>query len=756
MLMNKDSSSVNHFNKIDIFICFFILFSILIVYWQVKDFVFIKGFDDDFYVTGNLSVCKGITEDSIKQAFKFTDKSDRIYWHPITLLSHMFDVSLFELNPAGHHLMSVFFHAINSLLLYLFLRKFSGCRWKSAFVAILFAIHPLNVDSVAWISERKSVLSTSFWFLGILLYGYYVENPSKIKYLLVITCMFLGLLAKPLLVTMPFVLLLIDFWPLRRIKLNSSFSYHKLRPLFIEKIPLFFLSGIWVYLSSLSMRRLDIVIETYDVGLGLRLANAVVSYIKYFFHVVWPFNLAVFYPYPEKMLPFGQTGSALLILIIVTLIVVTSVRQRPWLFVGWFWFIGTLVPAIGIVQNGLWPALADRWMYIPIIGILIIISWGIPELLTKLKRKNTVIIIILSFLFSIVALISWMQTSYWSNCETLFSHSLDVTPGDIFMRQNLGTTLLEAGKTDEAIVHFKKIVDAKPEFLLSQFTLAKCYLKQEKTDEAIALTKKALTKEPDSERGLILLGRSYYKKGNIEKAIEQFKKMLKIDPDSADSHIQLALVMENKGDISKAVEHYNNAIKLNNRLYKVYNNLGLIFAGTSEKSKAISYFKKAIEINDFFAEAHNNLAALYEQMGKLNKAEIQYRKAISADTNYAQAYNNLGSLLLRKGNALDEATNKLMEALHINPDYAEAYNNLGLAFESQKNVRKAMECYFKALKIKPDNVEAHNNLGVLLFHEKNYKKAIYHFRKALVIDPTRHDINYNLNKVISIIGANKD
>jgi len=747
MFGNKDNDNAyGYIQKADIFICILLCFSAMLVYWQVKDFAFTEQFDDPLYVTKNIAVLKGITGNSIERAFKFTEKGASTYWQPIALLSHMIDVSLFGLNPAGHHLMNLFFHVVNFLLLFIFLKRFTGHRWRSALVATLFAVHPLTVDSVAWIAERKSVLSTSFWFLGLILYGYYVAKPNKIRYLNVFFCMLIGLLTKPLLVTMPCLFLLLDLWPLKRVRLEASFPIKELMCLVYEKIPLFILSGVWVYLSSLSMSRLEIVIETETVGMGLRLANALISYVKYFYQVAWPFNLAVFYPYPEKMFPIWQIVGAFLILFTVSLLVVMSLRRKPWLSVGWFWYIGTLLPTIGIMQNGLWPAMADRWMYVPIIGILIIISWGGAELLAKWKRKT--IVVIMSVLILLLVLAGRQQTSYWANSETLFQHTLNVTPDNVVVRQNLGLAQLEWGEPDEALEHFKIIADAKPNSPKSYIMIGDCYLDIERVDKAFAQFEKALELNPKSLGALVGIGRCYVADGKPDKAIILFEEAIEIKPDFEAAFFHMALAMEEKGSLPKAIEHYKKAIVLDKKYLEAYNNLALVFSRINKNEQAIISFTRAIEINNFFAEGHNNLGAVFEKTGQLEKAESHYRRAIYSDKDYAQAYNNLGALLLKKGMKIDEAIRNFDKALSIKPEYAEVHNNYGLVLERQGKIKDAIGHYKKALEIKPDSIEAHNNLGALFFSMKNYNKAVYHFREALDIDPERLDILHNLDVVI--------
>lgn len=735
-----------HYNKkMDMLICISIICFTLAVYWDIKDFEFIEQFDDNLYVTENFDVLRGIDKNSIQRAFRFTEQGDPNYWKPLTYLSHMTDVGLFGLNPAGHHFSSLFFHVVNAILLFILLNKFTGHKWRSAFVAILFAIHPLNADSVAWIAERKSVLSTLFWFSGILLYGHYVRRPSVLRYISMMLCMIMGLLAKPLLVTMPFLLLLLDIWPLRRIIIGPHFTGKRLINLFVEKIPLFLLSGIWVYLSSLSMSRLGVVIETNRVSMGLRLANALVSYVNYFSNILWPFDLAVFYPYPAKMFPAWQTAGSLVVLSAVSLLAVLWLKKRPWLFVGWFWFLGTLFPSIGLLQNGLWPAMADRWMYVPIVGGLIIIFWGAAELLAQLTKRK--IAVLLSILFILFGVIAKKQIGYYVNAETLFTHALDVTVNNIVVHTNLASAYIQADKPDKALPHYKTILKARPSWYKSYVMLGHCYLKMDKVDEAIQHLEKALELNPKSESALKELGRCYLKKNNATKAAELFEKALEIKPDLDDVRIDLAIIMEGKGLTKKAIEHYNKSIQLNKNAYGAYNNLGLLFLSRNNYQKAIDCFLKAIEINKFSTKAYINLGSVFETIGNLDEAEQYYKRAIDINPDKADAYNNLGALLVKKDGKIDEAKELFSKALQIDPKYVEAHNNLGLALENQKRFTAAMDHFREAISINPENVETHNNMGILFFKMKQYQNAVHHLQTALTLAPHRQDIRHNLNIV---------
>ena len=366
--------------------------AVIAIYWPVTDHQFIN-FDDDLYVTDNTQVKNGLTTKGIKWAFQINDRG---YWQPLTWISHMLDCELSGVNPGWHHFHNVMIHLVNSMLLFLLIYHLSGGFYRGLLVAAIFAVHPLNVDSVAWIAERKNLLSTFFWILSIFLYKRYVDKANLARYALVLTSFFLGLMVKPMLVTLPFVFLLLDFWPLKRTRCSfqptmeseaawsdkTEFQPTAISKLVIEKIPFLFLSFGSVCMAIFSTRQIGEIVAVDSVPMILRIGNGLISYVCYVGKMIWPFNLAVYYPFPESFPAWLSIGAAVL-LVAVSALCLRFLASKPYLTVGWFWYLGTLVPVIGIVQGGLWPAMADRWAYVPLIGLFIIISWGWPIL-----RKN--------------------------------------------------------------------------------------------------------------------------------------------------------------------------------------------------------------------------------------------------------------------------------------------------------------------------------------------------------------------------------
>ena len=487
-------------------ICIFLMVSTFVVYSQIQNHEFIN-FDDDKYVTVNPNVQTGITSESIKWAFT------TLYsyaWHPMTWISHMLDYHLFGLHPKGHHLSSLLLHIVNALLLFMVLLKMTGALWQSGFVAVMFALHPINVESVAWISQRKNVLSTMFWLLTIWAYIQYAKKPRIKRYGLIVLFFALGLMSKPMLVTLPFVLLLLDYWPLRRLKLgqdedndeiteNYTFNGLSISQLVCEKIPLFLLvagTSIVTFFGQESGGAIQ-----HDVfTLQARLTSAMVSYLEYLEKMLWPKGLAVLYPHPINTLAVWKGMLCGMALMGITAISIRFIRKAPYFAVGWFWYLGTLVPVIGIVQVG-WASMGDRYAYVPLIGIFIIVAWGLPELMAKWRYKEKVLSISVGIIISAFLVITWEQVSHWKNSITIFKHAIGVTDKKYStfapIHNNLGTALFNERKIEEAISNFKTAIKLKPDYFDAHNNLGAALFTEQKTGEAIFHYKTAIKLRPD-------------------------------------------------------------------------------------------------------------------------------------------------------------------------------------------------------------------------------------------------------------------
>jgi Tfp pilus assembly protein PilF len=596
--------------RLDILVCLFLVIATFFVYWQVRNFSFVN-YDDHQYVTENRNVQDGLTLKSIAWAFTTVHMSN---WHPLTWLSHMLDYQLYGMNPGKHHLTNVLFHILNTLLLFLVFRRMTGELWKSGFVAALFALHPLHAESVAWIAERKDVLSTFFWMLTMWCYALYVEHSERDRYLLVVLFFILGLLAKPMLVTLPFILLLFDYWPLNRFQFGSSGdgSYSKQKSfnfgLIWEKIPLFLLSTASCVVTY-SVQQSGGAVTTLDaIPFNIRIANAVLSYVSYIGKIVWPYKLAVLYPYPEAM-PFWEVTGACLVLVFISLLSIGLIRKSPYFAVGWCWFLGALVPVIGLVQVGL-QAMADRYTYVPLIGLSIIIAWGVPDILAGLRHKRIIFAIFTIFVILAIMIFTWFQVSRWKNSITIFENAIDVTKNNYVAHHKLGEALAVQGETGKAIRHYSEALRIKPDFIAPHLNI----------------------------------GVTLRETGKLNEAIDHFSTVLRLKSDSVEARYELAITLEKRGDIDEAVSHYKETLKINPKYSKAHYNLGNILIKRGKIKEAFTHFAEAIRISPDYAEAYNKIGLMLVRQGKDKKAEVFFKKAIQIRSDNTEARKNLEKL----------------------------------------------------------------------------------------------------------------
>ncbi|HXG39123.1 MAG TPA: tetratricopeptide repeat protein [Bacteroidota bacterium] len=534
-----------------------------VVYWQVRNHEFLL-YDDDRYITTNAYVLKGITLESVGWAFTSGHASN---WHPLTWLSHMADVERFGLSPAGHLLTNVFFHLLNTFLLWLVFNRITKNFWQSLFVAAVFALHPLHVESVAWAAERKDLLSGLFWMLTLLTYTSYVEQPSSQRLVLVVLVFALGLMAKPMLVTLPFVLLLLDVWPFKRLQPPQPGTSVKnffidLLPFVKEKMPMFVLTAISSVVTYVVQQRGGAMSTVEGIALPVRLANAVDSYIGYLAKTFWPANLAVFYPHYGEQIPLWQTVISLLILALITIGTLRLINRSPYLTVGWLWYLGTLVPVIGLVQVGA-QAMADRYMYIPQIGICIMIAWGMSELFLHWRYRNVVLSVAGTAICVALAFLSDRQVGYWKNTITLFEHTLAVTEKNWLAHHNLGTAYLRKNDYARAAFHFSKTLDIYPTIASTHHNLANALVALGQLDSARVHYQEALRLDPNFEEAHLNLGILDTQEGKTDAALERYREAIRINPEYAFAHFNLALVLSKIGKRDEALSHLATVLKIN-------------------------------------------------------------------------------------------------------------------------------------------------------------------------------------------------
>ncbi|HEV8132234.1 MAG TPA: tetratricopeptide repeat protein [Acidobacteriota bacterium] len=504
-------------------------------FWPILNNGFIE-YDDDLYVTQNRHVQAGPTGDTLKWAFTTTEGAN---WHPLTWISHALDCRFFGLNPKGHHLTNLLFHLANTLLLFVALSSMTGSLWRSAFVAALFAVHPLHVESVAWVAERKDVLSTLFWILTLAAYNHYVRQPSTARYLLVVLTFVMGLMAKPMLVTLPLVLLLLDFWPLRRMsqpRLQTAGVTESPAKLVAEKLPLCCISIASSIITYLAQRKEGAVGSLEQLPLSERFGNALVSYVQYIQKAVWPSRLAVFYPHPASSLPIWQVAGSFLLLAAITALVFYSARRQPYLVTGWFWFLGTLVPVLGLIQVGQ-QAMADRYTYVPLIGLFIAVAWGVPELLAEFRQRKLLLGIAAVLVVLALATVTHVQAGYWRDTLMLFDHAIQVVPSNYLAHNNLGVVLHRLGYLDAAISEFSASLRIKPGYRLARDNYAKAHYNlgvvlalEGKVDQAIVHYSEALRIEPRYSKAHLQLGEAMAKQGRMDEAWKEYEILKTLDP----------------------------------------------------------------------------------------------------------------------------------------------------------------------------------------------------------------------------------
>jgi Flp pilus assembly protein TadD len=582
-------------------ICAALTIAVIAVYYPIWTCGFVD-WDDSISIYQNQNIQAGITLKTIKWIF-YNDYWHM--WHPVTWLSHILDWQLFGSNAAGHHLTNLIFHIANTLLLFTVLKRMTNALWQSAFVVALFALHPLHVESVAWVSERKDVLSTFFWLLTMWAYVHYAkEKPSakpgaKYYYCLLTVIFFaLGLMSKPMLVTLPFVLLLLDYWPLERLNTKRA-----IWQLLIEKIPLFAMALAASIITFIIQEKGGATEAIEGLSLSDRLANASISYVQYIIKMIWPIHLAVFYPHPGRNVSLQYAVISAVFLLSVTILVLRFTKNRRYLVVGWFWYLGTLVPVIGIIQVGR-QAYADRYTYVPYIGLFIMLAWGLPQLLAKWPQRKIVLGLSMVLVLATLGIIAHRQTSYWKNNYTLFLHANEVTKNNYLAHNNLGNFYARFGRYTEAIKSYEQAVKIKPDYTLAHNNL----------------------------------GIAYGSLDRLPEAIDAFKQAIKSNPNFAAAYNNLGVAYGGLGRSTEAIDAYSQAIKINPNFAEAYTNLGIVYAKFDRGTEAIDAFKQAIKIKPDYAEAHKNLGYAYLTIGDKNSALAEYNILKSLNSELA---NNL-------------------------------------------------------------------------------------------------------------------
>ena len=694
-------------------ICVVLALATIILYWPATRDSFIN-FDDDAYITDNPHVSRGLTWSGVVWAFS-SGYADN--WHPLTWISHMTDCSLFGLHPAGHHFVSVLFHVANTLLLFILLNNLTGAIWRSAFVAALFAWHPLHVESVAWASERKDVLSAFFWMLSLIAYARYakydidrrsISNGSPLItcfsspfYWLALLFFACGLMSKPMVVTLPFVLLLLDFWPLQRFNLSTILR------LIVEKIPFFVLALVGSIVTYCAQKTGGAVTAS---PLPFRMENAMGAYLRYISKTFYPVDLAIFYPFPAH----GMLALAIIstvVLLVCSISFIACSRRWPWLFVGWFWFLGTLVPVIGIVQVGS-ASMADRYSYLPAIGLFILITWGLAELFGSPVGKKLLASAAVVSLAACTVLTS-IQITYWRSSITLFRHALAVTTGNYVANACLGQALDASGDDTAALPYCQQAVQLNPNYPAGQFDLGTVLWKQGKTQEAIACIDRAAQAASGNSVFQYNLGKFLLEHGLADKAQARFSATLDNDPDFPEAHNALGKTYLKQGKLPQAADELSKAVALEPGNAQFHYDLGTVLLTASQSDEAIAQFLEAVRLEPDFADAQENLAVALAGQGKLPEAIPHFSTVVQLQPNDPEAHFNLGFAYLNNHQPADAAA-EFTEELRLAPNQAKAHYRLAQALNQENKLAEAVSQYRQALQLTPNFPEAQKELDEIL------------------------------------------
>ncbi len=808
-------------------VCGLLLLAVTAVFAQTGRHDFIN-YDDDDYVYENRHVRDGLTVEGTAWAIAAYHSGN---WHPLTWLSHELDCQLYGLKPGGHHLTNLILQAAATILLFLALERMTAALWRSALVAAVFAIHPLRVESVAWVAERKDVLCGLFFMLTLWCYARYVQRPaSRVRYLLVVAAFTLGLAAKPMIVTLPFVLLLLDFWPLRRGAASrergagsgeqgAKAGWHAFTPptacrhvgreherkwagskeqesripdlksqipaaplppfslspfparsplpaprsllsLFIEKIPLFALTAASCVVTLAAQRGAMKPLDRMDFP--WRVANAAVAYVAYLGKMFYPAGLAVFYPLPNSPPPALQVVAAVSLLLAISMVAFLARRKCPYLLCGWLWYLGTLVPVIGLVQVGS-QAMADRYTYLAQIGLYIAVAWGAADLCaagfsaipflynTKPGYPRGPFAAVSALLVAALLVGGWRQTALWHDSRTLWTHALACTSQNPIAHNSLGNVLADSGQVEDAIAHYRQALEIESGYAAAHHNLARALAGRGEASEAIAHYRLALAINPDYAEADANLGIALAGRGEVEDAIAHYRRALAINPELVEAHNNLGNALAGRGQIDDAIACYRHALEITPGFADAYYNLGTALAGRGQIGEAMDQFRQVLAIKPDHVEAHASLGNLLASRGEVAEAIAQYRHALAIKPDYAEAQFNLGYALVGRGE-VEEAIAHYRRALAIKPSYAEAHYNLASVLAARGEVEEAIAHYRDALANNPGFVEARTNLGNALAGEGKFAEAVAEYEKALAIEPGLVEAHTNLGCALASLG----
>jgi protein O-mannosyl-transferase len=681
----------------------------LIVFSPTWHFGFLT-FDDPLYVSKNAEVARGLSWQNFLWAFTTSHAAS---WHPLTWLSHMLDVQLYGMTAEYHHLTSVLLHIANTLLLFWVLRRMTGAWKPSALVAGLFAVHPLHVESVAWIAERKDVLSTLFFMLTLHAYVSYVRRPQPLRYFVVLAAFALGLMSKSMLVTLPFVLLLLDVWPLGRVQLKAG-QLQIWRKLIFEKIPLAALAVAACVITFMVQLKGGTVQHLDSFPLSLRTANALLSYALYTVKMLWPTNLGAFYPF--EALSGWWVAASVLGLLVISVLAIRLVRRYPDFLIGWLWYLITLLPVIGLIQVG-GKSRADRFTYVPLIGIFITLAWGIPRLLSRWRYRDITLQTAIGILFCLLIIASRNQVYFWQSDLSLWEHTAQIADSSYFAHHNLGIALIDRGDIHGGIHQYAEALRINPTSAETHNALGEVLSKEGRLDEALTECREALRYRPGFAAAHSNLGAVLAKQGKLEAAISEFREALRIEPGNAAILYNMGFALADQGKLEEAVIQFREALRINPAYAEAYNRLGNVLLTLGKEDEAIAQYTKALQFDPGLADAHNNFGVALMNQHRDNEAIAHFEEALRINPQFMQAHNNLGLVLMNQHQP-DQAVEHFNEALRIMPGQPDVISNLGIALLDCNRQSEAIACFTEALRINPADPKARQYLTAALAHQR--------------------------------------